>query len=195
MNLFIDFTVELVVGMIGVFAGAALALWADRRAREHQEIEKKAELEQDLANSRQLVISSVVKNASEAKRLSQTLEDELDPYLFQVTLESAVWEATRAQFVRIATVDERVLLARFFDHVRRLNRLIEFHRGVRADLEIGNTVLDSGDRQLLEDLRTRLREVADEVRIDGLVIVSDLGGAMHKRLLGIKSESESASDT
>jgi hypothetical protein len=195
MNLFIDFTVELVVGMIGVFAGAALALWADRRAREHQEIEKKAELEQDLANSRQLVISSVVKNASEAKRLSQTLEDELDPYLFQVTLESAVWEATRAQFVRIATVDERVLLARFFDHVRRLNRLIEFHRGVRADLEIGNTVLDSGDRQLLEGLRTRLREVADEVRIDGLVIVSDLGGAMHKRLLGIKSESESASDT
>lgn len=195
MNLFIDFTVELVVGMIGVFAGAALALWADRRAREHQEVEKKAELEQDLANSRQLVISSVVKNTSEAKRLGQTLGDELDPYLFQVTLESAVWEATRAQFVRIATVDERVLLTRFFDHVRRLNRLIEFHRRVRADLEISTLALDSGDRQLLDDLRTRLQEVADEVRIDGLVIVSDLGGAMHKRLLGIKPDSEATPDT
>ena len=166
MNIFIDFAVELVVGMIGVFAGAALALWADRRARYHQDLEHKAELKQDLANSRHLVISSVVKNASEAKRLGQTLDDELDPYLFQVTLESAVWDATRAQFMRIATVDERVLLTRFFDHVCRLNSLIEFHRRVRVDLEIGNLALDAGDRKLLNDLRNRLHEVADEIRID-----------------------------
>ena len=195
MNIFIDFTIELIVGMIGVFAGAALALWADRRSRENKEREQQEQLEQDLANARQLVISSVVKNASEAKRLGLDLDNERDPYLFQVTLEVAVWEATRSQFVRIATVDERVLLARFFDHVRRLNSLIEFHRSVRADLEIKNTELDAGDRQLLDDLRNRLHEVADEIRIDGLVIVSDLGGAMHKRLLGIKGKSEPASDS
>lgn len=195
MNLFLDFTIELVVGMIGVFAGAALALWADRRSRDQQERERQAELELELENSRQLVISSVVKNASEAKRLGKVLDDRVDLYLFKVTFESAVWEATRTQFVRIASVDERVLLARFFDHVRRLNRLIEFHRSVSANLEISNMELDSGDRQLLDDLRTRLHEVADEIRIDGLVIVSDLGGAMHKRLLGIKPDSEPTSDS
>ncbi len=107
-----------------------------------------------------------------------------------MTFESAVWEATRAEFVRIASVDERVLLTRFFDHVRRLSNLIDFFRRVRADLEIKPAALDAGDQKLLDDLRARLVEVANELRIDGLVIVTDLGDAMHKRLLGIKSTDE-----
>jgi hypothetical protein len=32
----------------------------------------------------------------------------------------------------------------------------------------------------------RLREVSDEVRLDGLVVVTDLGESLHKRLLGIR---------
>jgi hypothetical protein len=181
-----NFIIELSAGLLGVFAGAILALWADRRARDRHAEQEQERLEEDLAASRKLVISSVVKNTSETKRLSRLLETEEDAYLFQVTFESAVWEASRAQFIRIATADERVLLARFFDHVRRLDRLIEFHRKVRADLEIRNLESDSGDQQLLDDLRSRLQEVANEIRLDGLVIVSDLGDAMHKRLLGIK---------
>ncbi len=190
-----DFLLELTAGLIGVFAGAAMALWTDRRARLHEERKEKQRELDDLANSRRLVISSVVKNTSEAKRLSGLIRDEVDPYLFQVTLESAVWEATREQFVRIASVDERVLLTRFFDHVRRISRLIEFHRQVSADIEIRNLELDSGDRQLLDDLRARLQEVANEIRIDGLVVVSDLGDAMHKRLLGIKNTTEEKTDS
>lgn len=190
MDIWIEFLVEAGAGLVGVFAGAALALWADRRARQHREEVEQERQQTHLQNSRKLVISSVVKNTSEAKRLVQALSGGDDPFLFQVTLESAVWEATRAQFVQIASVDERVLLTRFFDHVRRLNRLIEFHRQVAADLEIRESRPDAGDRRLLEDLQARLREVANDIRIDGLVIVTDLGDDLHKRLLGIKPTSE-----
>ncbi len=144
-------------------------------------------MEEELASSRKLVISSVVKNTSETKHLGKLLESGEDPFLFRVTFESAVWEATRAQFVRIASVDERVLLTRFFDHVRRLSNLIDFYRRMSAELEISPAALDAGDQRLIDDLRTQLREVANDIRLDGLVIVSDLGDAMHKRLLGIKA--------
>jgi hypothetical protein len=183
----IEFLIELSAGLVGVFAGAALALWTDRRARVHRANAEQARLGEELANSRKLVISSVVKNTSETKRLGSLLEGQEDPFLFRVTFESAVWEATRAQFVRIASVDERVLLTRFFDHVRRLSNLIDFHRRVCAELEISPAARDAGDQKLLDDLRTRLREVANDIRIDGLVIVTDLGDAMHKRLLGIQA--------
>ena len=148
------------------------------------------QLEEELASTRKLVISSVVKNTSETKHLGQQLEGEDDPFLFRVTFESAVWEATQSQFVRIASVDERVLLTRFFDHVLRLNKLIDFHRRVSAELEISQSSPDAGDRKLLEDLRTRLLEVANDIRLDGLIIVTDFGDALHKRLLGIKPSEE-----
>ncbi len=186
MDLWIEFAIEAAAGLVGVFIGAGLALWADRRARRHQEQVDRERQRKHLENSRKLVISSVVKNTSEAKRLGQALAGDSDPFLFQVTLERAVWEATRADFVRIASVDERVLLTRFFDHVRRLTRLIEFHRQVRADLEIRESDPDAGDLGLLHDLQAQLREVANDIRIDGLVIVTDLGDDLHKRLLGIK---------
>jgi hypothetical protein len=186
VDLLADFFVEATAGLLGVFAGVILALWIDRRARTRKVAEAEATLQEELARSRKLVISSVVKNTSEAKRLRALLVSNEDPYLFQVGFELAVWEATQAQFVRIASLDERVLLTRFFDQVRRLNRLIEFHRGVRAQLEIGQMGIDAGDRALLKDLVRRLKSVADEIRIDGLIVVSDLGDPMHKRLLGMQ---------
>ena len=185
MDLVGNFLVELTAGLVGVFAGAILALWADRQARARRAADAEAELQEYLAQSRKLVISSVVKNTSEAKRLRAALASNDDPYLFQVGFELAVWEATQAQFVQIASLDERVLLTRFFDQVRRLTKLIDFHRQVRAELEIRQIGLDAGDRALLDDLLSRLRAVADEIRIDGLVVVSDLGDPMHKRLLGM----------
>lgn len=182
----IEFLIELSAGLVGVFAGAALALWADRHARAQRVRAEQERMEEELASSRKLVISSVVKNTSETKHLGRLLESGEDPFLFRVGFESAVWEATRAQFVRIASVDERVLLTRFFDHVRRLGNLIDFYRRICAELEISPAALDAGDQRLIDDLRTQLQEVANEIRIDGLIIVTDLGDAMHKRLLGIK---------
>jgi hypothetical protein len=192
VDLVTNLVVDIVAGLVGVFAGAVLALWADRRTRARQAAEVEAELKDDLAKSRKLVISSVVKNTSEAKRLRAVLASTEDPYLFQVGFELAVWEATQAQFVRIASLDERVLLTRFFDQVKRLTKLIEFHRQVRAQLEMRQIGLDSGDQALLDDLVKRLKSVADEIRIDGLIVVSDLGDAMHKRLLGMQAPAASA---
>lgn len=192
MDALTNFVLELAAGLVGVFAGAILALWADRRARQRQIAQAEAEVQDDLAKSRKLVISSVVKNTSEAKRLRAVLASNDDPYLFQVGFELAVWEATQAQFVRIASLDERVLLTRFFDQVRRLNKLIEFHRQVRAQLEIGQMGIDAGDRALLDDLVKRLKAVADEIRIDGIVVVTDLGDPLHKRLLGMQEPAASA---
>ena len=192
MNLLTNLVVDVTAGLVGVFAGGVLALWMDRRARARQAEQVEAELIDDLAKSRKLVISSVVKNTSEAKRLRAILASNEDPYLFQVGFELAVWEATQAQFVRIASLDERVLLTRFFDQVRRLNRLIDFHRDVRAQLEIGQRGIDAGDRALLDDLVKRLKSVADEIRIDGLVVVTDLGDPMHKRLLGMQEQAAPA---
>ena len=69
MDLLIEFAIEAGAGLVGVFAGAALALWADRRARRQQEQVDRERQREHLENSRKLVISSVVKNTSEAKRL------------------------------------------------------------------------------------------------------------------------------
>jgi hypothetical protein len=78
VNLLANLVVDVTAGLVGVFAGALLALWMDRRARARQAEEVEAELREDLAKSRKLVISSVVKNTSEAKRLRALLASNED---------------------------------------------------------------------------------------------------------------------
>jgi len=184
----LSFWLDTAAGLVGVFAGVILALWTERKREERQHAKELATQQEDLAQSRRLVLSSVVKNTSEAKQLGLTLAKDDDPYLFQVSFELAVWEATQIQFMRLAAVDERVLLSRFFDQVRRLIRLMEFHRQLRVQLELRQSALDAGDRSLLAQSAERLKVVADDVRIDGLVVVTDLGEPMHKRLLGMQQD-------
>jgi hypothetical protein len=185
LNPVFAFALDTAAGLVGVFAGVVLALWAERHREARQGAKEQAALAQDLVHSRRLVLSSVVKNTSESKRLGSVLESDADPYLFQVSFELAVWEATQIQFMRLASLDERVLLSRFFDQVARLMRLMEFHRQLRVQIELRQSALDAGDRALLEQSAKRLHVVADDLRIDGLVVVTDLGEPMHKRLLGI----------
>ena len=193
MNPFVSFALDTGAGLVGVFAGVLLALWAERHREARQNAKEQAALEQDLVHSRRLVLSSVVKNTSEAKRLGSVLESDEDPYLFQISFELAVWEATQIQFMRVAALDERVLFSRFFDQVGRLMRLMEFHRQLRVQLELRHSALDAGDRALFTQSAHRLRVVADDVRIDGLVVVTDLGEPMHKRLLGMHEPTAAAS--
>ena len=187
MDLVVNFLVETVAGLVGVFAGVVLALWIERRRRERQTAEEKASLREELAQSRKLVLSSVVKNTSEAKRLRGILSDGNDPYLLHLDFEMAVWDATNAQFVSIASLEERVALTRFFDQVRRLVRYASFLREVRAQAELSVTGLDEGDRSLIAGIEEKLCLLADDIRIDGVVVVTDFGDAMHKRLLGMHS--------
>ena len=187
------FLLDTAAGLVGVFAGVVLALWTERKREARQQRKEQAALDLDLVHSRRLVLSSVVKNTSEAKALSAALEKDEDPYLFQISFELAVWEATQTQFMRLAALDERVLLSRFFDQVSRLNRLMDFHRQLRVQLELRQVGLDAGDRSLLAQSAQRLHVVADDVRIDGLVIVTDLGEPVHKRLLGIHEQPATSS--
>jgi hypothetical protein len=192
LNPFASFLLETASGLIGVFAGVVLALWTERKREARQNAKERDALAEELVHSRKLVLSSVVKNTSQAKQLAAVLSSDVDPYLFEVSFELAVWEATQIQFMRLAAIDERVLLSRYFDQVGRLNRLMDFHRQLRVQLELRQIGLDSGDRSLLAQSAQRLHAVAEDVRIDGLVIVNDLGEPVHKRLLGIQQQSESA---
>ena len=89
-------------------------------------------------------------------------------------MELAVWEAAQSQFVRHAPLDDRILLSRFFDQVRRLARLLDFYRDVRA--EIGPEQNEAAPRTC-ENIAMHLAEVAEDVRLDGVVIVTDHGDA------------------
>jgi hypothetical protein len=186
LNVAIEFFIQLTAGLVGVFTGVILALWRERRRKARQDADEQAQRAQELAETRRLIMTSVVKNSSEAKRLRALLGNDDDPYLFQASFELAVWEALQSHFMKLASLDERVLLTRFFDQVRRLQRLIEFHRRIRADIEVRATRLDTGDRKLLSDITDRLRTVAEDVRLEGIVLVSDYGEALHHRLLGLK---------
>lgn len=193
MDLFVDFAVNTAAGLVGVFAGVVLALWTERKREGRQGVMEEAARAEELVHTRRVILSSVVKNTSEAKRLGAALDNDTDPYLFQASFELAVWEATQSQFMRLAALDERVLLSRFFDQVARLVQLMEFTRTLRVQLELRTASMDAGDRALVTRSAARLREVSDEVRLDGLVVVTDLGESLHKRLLGIReSGAESA---
>ena len=89
MQLVADFLVNTAAGLVGVFAGVVLALWTERVREARQKRKEEGALEQDLVHSRRLVLSSVVKNTSEAKSLGTTLETSEDPYLFEISFELA----------------------------------------------------------------------------------------------------------
>lgn len=185
MSLFADFVVEASAGLVGVFVGVLLALWVERRRHRFVERRDQEQEAARLEDARSLVLMSVVKNTSEAKRLVGRLDDASDPYHFNAAFETAVWEATQASFVHLSNLDERVQFARFFDQVRHLKGLLVFQRDLLARHELSHVAADSGDRALFTGINDRLRGVAHDVRLEGVVLVSDHGSTNHKRLLGL----------
>ena len=182
MNWVTDFLVELAVNMVGVFVGVVLALWTDRRRQEFADAREVKRKSAEFADLREVVLSSVVKDTIEATRVKASLASKSDPFLLEIYLELAVWQAAQSQFVRHAPLDDRILLSRFFDQVRRLARLLDFYRDVRA--EIGHEQNEAA-RRTCENIAMHLAEVAEDVRLDGVVIVTDHGDATQKRFLGL----------
>jgi hypothetical protein len=181
-----DFTSKSLAALIGVFAAVVLALWKERKMREAAAARERTRLEMEHADVRRTLLSSVVKNTTMTKRLKRSVGGKSDPYLLQIAFELAVWEAVQAHYVSIAPLDERILFTRFFDQVGRVNQLIEFHRHVRAEVEVGGRNADPGPQRLLASLEERLRTVADDTALDGTVLISDHGEDVHRRILGIK---------
>ena len=115
-----------------------------------------------------------------AKEVKSALASNGDPFLLGIYLELAVWEAAQSQFVRFAPLDDRILFSRFFDQVRRLARLLDFYRKIRA-----NQRPEPGAAADADGVAKYLAEVAEDVRLDGVIVVSDHGDPTQKRILGL----------
>lgn len=182
-----DFTVETLAGIIGVFVGVLLALIVERHRQSQREIQAEQGRAEQFDRARHTVLGSVVKNTNEATRLRRRI-DQRKPYeLIHTDLELSVWSAVQAQFMEAChDIDERVRFAQFFDAVRNLQAFFDFHRDLQ--LSIAGAV-DESDPELaaiLRDADQRLRDLSDELRLAGVLMITDFGEPVHKQLLGLK---------
>ena len=141
-----------------------------------------------LQRARHTVLGSVVKNTSESSRLRTKIDQRRKSELIHTELEVAVWSAVQSEFMQSCNqVDERVLFAQFFDGVRKLQAFFDFHRDLQ--LSIAGAV-DDHDPELADILRNadqRLRDLSEDLRLSGVLLITDFGEPIHKQLLGLKS--------
>ena len=182
-----DFTVETVAGIIGVFVGVLLALVVDRHRQSQKDIQGERDREEQFKRARHTVLGSVVKNTNEASRLRGLIDRRKPSELIHTELELSVWGAVQAQFMEAChDIDERVRFAQFFDAVRNLQSFFDFHRELQLSIA---GALDEEDPELAEILRDadqRLRDLSDELKLAGVLMITDFGEPVHKQLLGLK---------
>jgi hypothetical protein len=184
----VEFVVQTVAGIVGVFVGVWLALIADRHRESRVELQREQERARQFERARHTVLGSVVKNTSEASRLRSRVDQRQPSEMIHTNLEVAVWNAVQSQFMEAChDVDERVRFAQFFDGVRGLQAFFEFHRDLQLSIA---GAADNDDRELaiiLRDADQRLRDLSDEQRLNGVLLITDFGEPVHKRLLGLKT--------
>jgi len=187
----VEFSVNTIAGIIGVFVGVWLALITDRRREARVEAQREREHAEQFARARHTVLGSVVKNTSEASRLRSRIDDRKPIEIIHTDLEVAVWGSVQTQFMEAChDIDERVRFAQFFDGVRNLQAFFEFHRDLQLSIA---GAMDDDDPELamiLRDADQRLRDLSDEQRLFGLLLITDFGEPVHKKLLGLKSSTE-----
>jgi hypothetical protein len=183
----VDFWVQTLAGVIGVFLGVWLALVADRRRQSREFAERETERAEQFARARQTVLGSVVKNTGEATRLRLRIDQRKPMELIHTELEVSVWDAIQTQFMEAChDIDERVRFAQFFDGVRNLQKFFDFHRDLQLSIA---GAIDESDPELatiLKNADQRLRELSDNLRLIGVLLVTDFGEPIHKKLLGQK---------
>lgn len=183
----VDFTVEALAGVLGVFVGVLLALIVDRRRQAQQELQEEKVRAQQFRRARHTVLGSVVKNTNEASRLRGRIDQRKPSELIHTELEVSVWSAIQAQFMESChDIDERVRFAQFFDAVRNLQSFFDFHRDLQLSIA---AALDDADPELatiLGDADQRLRDLSDDLRLWGVLMITDFGEPVHKQLLGLK---------
>ena len=183
----VEFWVQTLAGIVGVFVGVWLALIMDRRRQAREEAEREQELQEQYARARHTVMGSVVKNSNEASRLRVRV-DERKPYeLIHTRLEVSVWEAAQTQFMHAChDIDERVRFAQFFDGVRNLQAFFDFHRNLQLSMA---GAFDDEDPELAEILRgadQHLQDLIEDQRFNGVLLITDFGESVHKKLMGIQ---------
>jgi len=183
----VEFWVQTVAGIVGVFVGVWLALVTDRRRQSREETKSDLERQQQYARARHTVLGSVIKNANEASRLGPRVDKRKPFELIHTRFEVSVWEAIQIQFMQAChDIDERVRFAQFFDGVRNLQAFFDFHRGLQLSIA---GAFDDDDPELAEILQgadQHLRDLLEDQRFNGVLLITDFGEPVHKKLMGIK---------
>ena len=183
-----EFVVNTVAGIVGVFVGVWLALITERHRESREEKQRAEERSKQFARARHTVLGSVVKNTSEASRLRKRIDERKSFEIINTELEVAVWGAVQAEFMEAChDIDERVRFAQFFDGVRGLQAYFEFHRDLQLSIAGAFQDDDPELAVILRDADERLRDLSDEQRLNGVLLVTDFGEPVHKRLLGLKT--------
>jgi hypothetical protein len=182
-----EFVVQILSGVVAVFVGIWLALIVERRRREEDSARQHAEQQCEFDRTIDMVLGSVVKNTAEAKRILRLLDSPRCSRLIHSGLETAKWDATQDTFMALCgNVDQRVIFAQFFDDVRRLRAFLDFRCNLQVS--IATARLERGDPQLqglATDVDQQLAGLAEDLRFCGVLLVTDHGKPVHKRLMGI----------
>jgi len=189
-----SFVIQTVSGIIAVFIGIWLALVVERKRRQEDAAESEARVMGEFDRVFDSIVSSVIKNTAEAKRLLRLIGTPRCPQMLHADLETAVWYASQSQFTQLCrNVDERVIFSQFFDDVRRLQSFVDFRTNLHVSLLQQRRDMEEFDVQVLTgDVDKHLAALAEDLRFCGVLLVTDHGKPVHKRLMGIQQEVESA---
>lgn len=186
----IEFAIDTLPEIVGVFVGVWLALITERRREARVETRREQERARQFERARHTILGSVVKNTGEAGRLRRRVDERKSSEIIHTNLEVAVWNAVQSQFMDAChDIDERVRFAQFFDGVRGLQAFFEFHRDLQLSIAGATDQDDPELAMILADADQRLRDLSDEQRLNGLLLITDFGEPVHKRLLGLKTAS------
>lgn len=162
---------EVLANLVGAFGGFSLAIFADRRVRRQKELRQAQDREHRYMRARESIAGSVVKNVAAARRIARGEDAAFD-------LEDAVWVAVRDEFIDTApTVDERVVVARFFEHVDHLQAAADRLRALEDE--------GRATQAVLANARARLTAWAVDVELAGKWLIADYGTAAHREMVGL----------
>ena len=183
----IEFLVQALAGIVGVFVGVWLALRADKRKRDQEEARRNEELAVQFGRATRSLLGSVIKNMAEARRICGLVDRRGADCLIHEGLEVSVWDATQDQFIEVCgSVDKRVLFAQFFNQVRHLQAFCDFHRSLQLATANAGDATDSHLAAIARDADLRLKDLAEDVSLCGRLLIADHGEPVHRRMLGMK---------
>lgn len=191
--LFVDFSVQALAGIVGVFVGASFALLADRHKHLRDDRRREHETVQQFERALHSILSSVIKNTAEAKRIRTRANRHETRKPIHTLLESSVWDATQDHFMQVCrSVDERIIFAQFFDGVRRLRAFAEFHRDLQITFASATNSKDPELAAIELEADQHLMGLAEDLRLCGVILITDHGQPVHKRMLGMKPTTPTA---
>ena len=182
-----SFIVQTLSGIVAVFVGIWLALIFERRRKSEDTSEREAMESAEYERVTDSILGSVVKNTAEARRIARLIGTAHCPRLLHADLETAVWYASHGHFTSLCrNVDQRVIFSQFFDDVRRLASFVDFRSDLQAQMTTQGRRADDADVfELAQEVDKHLAALAEDLRFTGVMVITDHGKPVHKRLMGL----------